>query len=75
MILEWLNILDFDEEDIPRFGCFDLEGTREIVNLGQVDVLDIVGTVVVLDLPSCPVKTFDLDSLTIFDGSAERDLI
>lgn len=75
MILERLNVLDLDKEHITRLGSFNLEWTRQVVNLGQVDVLDIVGTVVVLDLPSCPIETLDLHGFSILDGSAEWHLI
>ena len=43
------------------------------MNLGQIDVLHVVGAVVILDLPTCPVDAFDLDDLAVFYGSIEGD--
>jgi hypothetical protein len=34
MILEWLHVLDLDQEDVTWFSVFDLKWAREIVNLG-----------------------------------------
>ena len=45
------------------------------MDLGQIDVLHVIGTVIVLDLPTCPVDAFDLDDLAIFYGSIEGDYI
>jgi hypothetical protein len=73
LVLEWLYVLNLHEEHISRFGRFNLERAREIVDLSQVDVQDIVSTVIVLDLSARPVQAFDLDRLSIFDRSAERD--
>ena len=72
MVVEGLDVLNLHEEDVTWLGSLDLERTREIVDLCQVDVLDVIGAVVVLDLPSSPVETFDLDCLTVFDCATER---
>ena len=45
------------------------------MDLGQVDILDIVGGVVVLDLSASPVEAFDFNSLAVLDCSIERDWI
>ena len=37
------------------------------MNLGQIDVADVVGRVVVLDLTTGPVDALDLDCLPILD--------
>lgn len=42
LILKGLYILDFHKQDIAWFGSLNLERTREIVNLGKVDVLHVV---------------------------------
>ena len=72
VVLKWLYVLDLYEKDISRLGGFDLERPREIVDLSQVDIHDIVRTIVVLDLSARPVQAFNFDSLSILDGSAER---
>lgn len=43
------------------------------MNLGQVDVENIFGTVVILDLAAGPVKAFDLYGLAVLDGATEWD--
>ena len=43
------------------------------MDLGQVNVQDVLGTIIVFDLAACPVETFNLDRFSVFDGSAERD--
>lgn len=73
VILEGLDVLNLNEEDVTWLGGLDLEGTGEVVDLSQIDVLDIVGTIVVGNLSTCPVDTFDLDDFTILDGAAEGD--
>ena len=75
VVLERLNILDFNEEDIAGFSGFDLERSREIVDLSQVDVLDIVGAVVVANLAACPIEAFDLDDFAVLDGAAEGNWV
>lgn len=54
MILKGLDVHDLDEENIAWLGILNLKGPGEVVNFGEVDVADVVGAVVVLDLPSCP---------------------
>ena len=55
VVLEGLHVLNLDEEDVAWFGALDLEGAGEVVDLGQIDVLDIIGAVIVLDLTTSPV--------------------
>ena len=75
LFLERLHILDLDYEHVPRLRSLDLERTSQVMNLGQIDVLHVIGAVIILDLPACPVDTFDLDDLAIFYGSIEGDYI
>jgi len=70
-VFERLNILDFNEKDVAGFGSLNLKWSGQVMDLSQVDVLDIIGAVVVLDLPTCPVETFNLHRLPILDGSTE----
>jgi len=71
LLLEGLDVLDLDHEHVTRLGCLDLEGTGKVVDLGQVNVLHIIGAVVILDLPARPVDTLDLDDLAVLDGAVE----
>ena len=70
MVLEWLNVLDLDQQHVTGFSGLDLKRSGQIVDLGQVDIFHIVGTIVVLDLTTSPVKAFDFDCLAVFDGSS-----
>jgi hypothetical protein len=45
------------------------------MNLGQIDIADVVGRVVVLDLAAGPVDTLDLDRLAVFDGTRGRNFL
>lgn len=74
LVLEGLNIHDLDEKDISWLGLFDFERTGEVVDSRKVNIQDIVGTVIVLDLSTGPVETLDLDRLSILDRAAERDI-
>jgi hypothetical protein len=73
LVFKGLHVRNLDKEYVAWFCGFDLERPRQVVDLGQVHVLDIVSVVGVLDLSSCPVQTLDLDGFTVLDGSAERD--
>ena len=46
MVLEGLDVLNLNEEDVTWLGGLDLEGPGEIVDLSQIDVLHIVGTII-----------------------------
>lgn len=71
LLLEWLHVLDLYHENISRFGAFHLKRARQVVNLGEVNVLHIVRGVVVANLSSCPINTLDLEYLPIFDFGRE----
>lgn len=43
------------------------------MDLGEVDILDVVGGIVVLDLAAGPVETFDLDDFVVGDFAACGD--
>lgn len=73
LVLHGLHVHDFDDEDVAGLGGFDLEGPGQVVDLGQVNVLHVVCAVVVADLPTGPVKTFDLDRLAVLNGAGEWD--
>jgi hypothetical protein len=42
MVLKRLDILNFNKEDIARLGCLDLEWARQIMDLGQIDILHVI---------------------------------
>ena len=67
LLLEWLYILDLHHKNVSRLGAFHLKGARQVVNLGEVDVLHIVRAVVVANLSSCPVYALHLEDFSIFN--------
>jgi hypothetical protein len=75
LVVEWLHILDLHEQNIPRFRSFDLKGASEIVYSCKIDILDVVGRVIILNLATGPIDTFDLDYLIIGDGATDRDYL
>lgn len=77
LLLERLHILDLHHKDVSRFGAFHLKGTRQIVNLGEVNVLHIVRAVIVANLPPCPIHALHFEDFPIFNfgrkGNYRRD--
>ena len=67
LLLKWLHVLYLDDQNISRFGAFDLKGAGKVVDLGEIDVLHVVRAIVVADLPSCPINTLDLEDFSIFN--------
>ena len=74
LIFERLNVLDLDEKCVARLSTLYIKWARKIVDLGQIDVLHVVGRVVVANLTSGPVDAFDLDDLSILDLTSEWNI-
>lgn len=72
-VLERLHIHYFDEQEVAGLSALDLERARQVVDPGQVDVADIVGTVVISYLSASPIEAFDLDCLAILNLVREGD--
>lgn len=45
------------------------------MNLGKVDISHVIGAVIVANLSTSPVKTFDLDCFAILNGLGKGDYI
>ena len=75
LILKWLNVLDLNYEHIARLGCFNLERSGQVVNLGQINILHVISAVVVPNLSSSPVDAFNLDNLSILDRATEGNYL
>ncbi len=73
LILEWLDVLDLHNENIAWFRSLNFEGATEIMDLGQINILDVVGGIVVANLPTRPIDALNLDNLPVFDGTIERN--
>lgn len=73
LLLQGLNILDLNPQNITRLCRLDIKWPREIVDLGQVYVLDIIGGVVILDLASGPVHTFDFHDFIVGNSASTGD--
>ena len=61
LILKGLHVLNLDEQNIAWFSSLNLKRSREVVNLGEIDIPHVVGRIIVFDLPTCPVETLDFD--------------
>lgn len=68
LMVKRLDVSDVDNEHVTWLGASDVEGTGEVVDLGEVHVQDIISAIVVADLSACPVDTFDLDRLARLNG-------
>lgn len=75
LILQRLHILNLYDKYISRFGIFDLKGSAEVVDLGQIDVLDVVCIVGVFDLTASPVDALDFDYFAISDFARKRNCL
>lgn len=73
LILQRLYVLNLYNQYISRFSIFDLKGSAEVVDLGQVNILDVVCVVGVFDLAAGPVNAFDLDYFAVCDLACKRD--
>jgi hypothetical protein len=82
---EWLNIQDFYYQDIPRVSAFNLDRPRKVMNTTSVSVMqtkeipqvyveNIIGAVIVLDLPSRPIDAFNVHWFARFDGCKSGDI-
>lgn len=54
LVLERLDVHDLDEEHVARLRALHVKGPAEVVYLGEVHILDIVGRVVVPNLAAGP---------------------
>ena len=50
LLLQWLRILDLNDEHVAWFRRLDVKGASEVVDACEVDVADVVCGVVVADL-------------------------
>ena len=73
LFLEGLYVLDLDDEDVSWFGVLNFKRAGQVVDLGQVDVLHVICTVVVANLSSCPINALNLNDFSILDFGSERD--
>lgn len=73
LLLEWLHILDLHYKNVSRFGAFHLKRPRQVVNLGEVNVLHIVRAVIVANLPPCPIYALHFEDFPIFDFGRKRN--
>lgn len=72
LIWKWLQVDYLDHEHISRFSTRHLERSRQVMDLCEIDVSNIVGVIVVLDLTSGPVNAFNVDYFAILDCASRR---
>jgi hypothetical protein len=73
-MVKWLDILNLDNENIAGLGAFNLKWTGQIMDLRQIDILDVFGAVIVLDLATGPVYAFNFDGFAGCDLGAEGNI-
>lgn len=73
LMLEWLYILYFDQQQITLLGSLNLEGSGEVVDLREIDVSHVIRRVIVANLATGPVHALDFDRLVVLDGAIVRD--
>lgn len=73
LFLEWLYVLNLNNQDVPGLCTFHLKRTREVMNSGEVDVLHIIRAVIVANLSSCPVYALHLEDFPIFNFGRKRN--
>ena len=71
LMLEWLDILDLDQEHITGLSAFNLERSGKVVDSCEVNILHIICRVIVANLATGPVHTLDFNDLSILDGAIE----
>jgi len=74
-VLKRLHVLDVHDQNITRLRGLYLKGSGQIMDFCKVNIADVVGRVVVLDLTTGPVDTLDLDCLAILNGTCGGDLV
>eukprot|EP00967_Tisochrysis_lutea_P128381 scaffold219515_cov30-Tisochrysis_lutea.AAC.1 len=67
--VEYLNF-----EQVSRLRRLDRDGAAQVVHLGQVDMLDVIGGVIVLDLAPSPVDRLDAEGLALCDCDDGRNI-
>jgi hypothetical protein len=73
LFLKWLDVLNFDQQDIAGLGGLNVKWTGEVMDLSEIYIFDIVGRVIISDLPSCPIETLNLDGFVVGDCSDGRN--
>jgi hypothetical protein len=67
--------LDLDDQCVTWLCILDFEWPCEVVDLGQVNVFNVVCVVGILNLTTGPVDAFNLDNLPILDLVNGRDYV
>lgn len=68
------QVEDVHDEQVAGFGAFHGDGAAEHVRVGEVDVADVVGGVVVPDLVVGPVPALDTELRAGPHGDGGRDV-
>jgi hypothetical protein len=65
--------LDLNKKDVSRLGGLDVERARQVMNLSQIHISNIIGRVVVFDFSTSPVQTLDLDDFIVGNFATRRN--
>src|SRR5262249_19054218 len=72
--LLWTDVENIDNQQIARLRTFDLDRSGKVVARNEVAVANVVGSVVVLDLPACPVQRLYAKVVSGLDRGVERNI-
>lgn len=67
LILERLDVLNFDDEYVSWLGTFNFERPRQIMYLGKIDIPHILGRICISYLTTGPVHAFNLRHFAVLD--------
>ena len=69
LLIQGLNILDFQNQNIAWLRCLNVERASQVVDLREINIAHVVSAVIVANLTACPVYAFNLDDFVVLDGS------
>ncbi|KAJ3472235.1 hypothetical protein NLG97_g11165 [Lecanicillium saksenae] len=62
-VFKRLHVGDVDDKQIAGLSALDFKRPSQIMDLGEIDIANVVGAVIVANLTTRPVQAFDLNSL------------
>lgn len=72
-VFEGLHVCNVDNEHVAGFCTLDLKRASQIMDLGEVDVMDVVCAIIIANLAAGPVEAFDFDRLPAFNLANRGD--
>ena len=73
-VLKPADIVDIDHKKVTWLGALHAERSTQIVHLRQIDIPDIVGRLVVMDLATSPVVALDAELVAGLERFDDRNV-